>query len=377
MKPYFKYFIICCSLQQGKPLSYDLAYELGQASVEAVVGQNMKAIIDTTAMLTGLYHRATLAHPDTPEMIAGLCAAVFEHDIGKSQHGFLEVPGVQLAMENCGMGGDTIVTPNVSCLSALCAASAGITMIKHGSRSHSDAGQNGSTDFLERCGIPMNLEPKQMCALIKTHKIGYIDAVDTRYKRIHQATMELSDICHLNHLLGPITSPVHPTILRRRVIGINQMIDPLTVAKAYRILNEKGITHMERIFLVRGRGETDADSMDEVSIASKGTMCVELDTGDISPRNLIAADFGVPEASFHDLAIPKHMSKGNFSMAILQGEIKTGPAVDLVCANAALLFYLAGSATNLRDCASLAREQLTKGKAFELVQSIRRTVSDL
>lgn len=360
-----KYFV-----QQGKALPYNEAYELGQASVEAAIGGDRMLTIDTTSILTALYHVTTLSHEDAPAMIAGLSAAVFKFDIGESPQGFLNVPGLDYAMENCGMGGDTIVTPNVSCLSAICAASAGITMIKHGSRSHSDAGKSGSSDFLEKCGIPLDLEVERTRSLIKACNIGYIDAVDARFKRIHKITMKESNVSHLNHVVGPITSPVNPLLLRRRVLGVNQLVSPEVVAKAYRILNEKGVTHMEHALIVRGRGENKADSMDEVSIASGGTELVTLRDGKIHSRFLFAEDFGLRPTSLDNLRVPSGQTKGSYSMAILRGEVE-GPAVDFICANAALLFHLADPSLDLRTCAQNARKHLSSGKAYAHLQNIR------
>ncbi len=359
-----KYF-----LQQGKALPYKEAYELGQASVEAAISGESALTIDTTSILTGLYNRAVFSHEDAPAMIAGLCAAVFKHDIGKSPQGFFHPKGIDYVMENCGMGGDTIITPNVSCLSAICAASAGMTMIKHGSRSHSDSGKCGSSDFLEKSGIPMNLDVSQIELLAKKFQIGYIDAVDTRFKRIHLQTLHRSSVSHLNHIVGPITSPVHPTLLRRRVIGVNQVIRPEIIAKAYQILNEKGITHMEHVLIVRGRGATESDSMDEVSIAEAGSELVSLRNGEIRSRILHAADFGLPIAPFKSLEVPKD-SKYEHSMAILEGKIK-GPLLDLICANTALLFTLANPSLDLQECTQMARRQLCSGKALDHLCSIR------
>lgn len=355
-------------------LSYDDAFELGKAAVEAAISGENSLTIDTTSLLTGLYNVHTLAHPSAPEMLAGLSAAVFQYDIGMSPQGFLKMDGVPYAMENCGMGGDTIVTPNVSCLSALCAASAGITMIKHGSRSHTDAGKSGSSDFFEQqCRIPLKLEVDRMKVLIRECHIGYIDAVDTRFKRIHLQTMHRSSVSHLNHILGPITSPVDPRLLRRRVIGVNQVVNPKVVAETYRILNEKGVTHMDHLWVVRGRGNKEGDSIDEASIAHGGTEFAVLRDGEIQTGVLTADDFGIQAVPFDSLSIPKGIKKGDYSLAILRGEID-GPTVDLVYANAALLLQLADPTLDLRTHVQTARELIESGRTYAHVENIRSCI---
>jgi anthranilate phosphoribosyltransferase len=301
-------------------------------------------------------------------MIAGICAAVFEKDIGKSTEGFLTIPGREYVLENCGMGGDTIPTPNVSCLAGICAASAGITMVKHGSRSHTNP--SGSTDFLEACGIPMDLPSETIQRSVDKFHLGYIDAVDTRFKRIHRMTMERSRVSHLSHIVGPITSPVHPHLLRRRVIGVNQNVNSRMVAQVYQILNDKGVTQMDHLLVVRGHGDTANDFMDEVSITRNGTEVTQLRNNAITEFTLNAKQFGFPEYSCEELCIPPGREKGEYSRAILNGEAN-GAALDLVSANAALLFHLADPKRDLRDCAEHARKQFTSGAARQHMLSLR------
>ena len=357
--------------QRGRALPYSMAYDLGCDFVRAAIDEREQRLEkETTAALASLNTQETLAHRNAPAMIAGLCAAVFEHDIGKSPEGFLTISDVDVILENCGMGGDKIPTPNVSCLAALCASSAGIAVIKHGSRSHTNP--SGSSDFFERCGVPMNLHSDKMRALIRQHKLGYIDAQDARYKRIHAMTMERSCVPHLNHLIGPITSPVSPKHLRRRVLGLNQNVDPKIVAGAYAILNKKGITHMERLWLVKGRVNRGIKCMDEVSIAKEGTSVVEFRDGEIKrSRRLRAEDFGLKPASYESMLVPEGREKGEYSAAILRGEVN-GPTLDFISANAALLFHLADSSTSLRDGAVRAREQFASGNVREYMESVRQ-----
>lgn len=357
--------------QKCRALPYGEAYELGSEFVQAAIDGKESPIIETTAALAALNNIYTLAHKDAPEMIAGLCAAVFEHDIGKSQEGFLTIPGVEYVLENCGMGGDEIPTPNVSCLAAILASSAGITMIKHGSRSHTNP--SGSTNFFEGCGVPMDLPAETIRTMAQRFHLGYIDAVDDRFKRIHRLTMERSRVSHLSHIIGPITSPVHPHFLRRRVIGVNQTVDPQMVARVYQILNEKGVTRMDHLLVVRGCGDDGNTFMDEVSLTRLGTQMVELRGAEMITRNLTAEYFGLNAVSCDALCVPPDRQKGEYSMAILRGEV-SGPAADLICANAALLFYLADPSRDLRSCTQSAREALCSGSAYRHIESVRTSL---
>lgn len=359
--------------QQCRALPYGLAYELGIAFVEAAVKGEVRQTVETAAILASLNNVVTLAHPNAPEMIAGLCAAVFAEDIAKSPEGFFTVPGVKVAVENCGTGGDTLVTPNVSCLAAFCAASAGVTVIKHGSRSHTDAGKSGSSDFFMRCGIPMDLPVERMRKLTQTFGLGYIDAEDIRFKRIHGQTMRQSRVSHLNHLIGPITSPAHPLLLRRRVMGVNQTVDPLTIAKVYQILNREGVTHMEHLMLVRGFGDDEARVMDEVSLTAVGTQVVTLRNDDISQRRFSAEDFGLKTAKAAELCVPEGRTKGEYSLEILAGDVD-GPILDLICANTALLLHLDDPSCGLPAATQRAEELFRSGGVASHLKAINRFV---
>lgn len=134
---------------QNIPLNYEEAYTLGIYALEgcyAVNGDSQLAQIQSISALCALHAKATYAWKfckrteslhghrlakNSSEQIAGICAAIFEHDIATSQNGFLN-PNITNAMDNCGMGGDLVVTPNVSTIAGFIAASAGIPICKHG-----------------------------------------------------------------------------------------------------------------------------------------------------------------------------------------------------------------------------------------------------
>jgi len=123
---------------QNIPLTFEEAYALGMYALQGCGGDEL-AQHQSISALCALHNRATYGWQwssalerhhrhqlprNAAEQIAGVCAAVFEHDIAESPSGFL-TPHVAYAMDNCGMGGDLTVTANVSTISGFPCVSMG------------------------------------------------------------------------------------------------------------------------------------------------------------------------------------------------------------------------------------------------------------
>jgi len=249
------------------PLSYDEAYELGKYVLTGCRGDNL-AQIQSIAVLCALHNKSLYSWELNPEselihngnglpanaaeQIAGICAAVFKHDIAKSEFGFID-PDVPYAMDNCGMGGDLVVTANVSTIAAFIAASLGVPMCKHGSPANADKGRYGSSDFVSLvCFINNFASREDVEKCVEQTGFAYTEACDTRYKLIHLQTHKVARLPHMNDIVGPITNPLNPRKLTRRVLGVNHLIPPRIVAEVYKILNEKGIPISNMVFSSEG-----------------------------------------------------------------------------------------------------------------------------
>lgn len=372
---------------QNIPLSYDEAYQLGEYVIRGCEGDQL-AQIQSTAVLTALHNRATYSWTwsksqqsmhshelpqNAASQIAGICAAVFEQDIAKSKFGFI-TPALDFVMDNCGMGGDLVVTSNVSTIAAFIAATAGIPMCKHGSPANADEGRQGSSDFISSLGI-RTLSPKEgLIRCLEKEKFGYTEALDLNYKRIHIQTHSFARLPHMNDIIGVITNPVNPQILRRRIVGVNHLVDPLIVAQAYKIMNEASVTQMDDVIVVRGYIDGISQlGIDEASICAGGTSVARLSGGYLSHYNLPARNFGLVPVSGDSISPPKGMSKGKFSEQIMSGKISGSP-LQLVLANAALLFHLANG-MNLRQCYEIASDVFHSGKVVEKVEAVREMLS--
>lgn len=330
---------------QNKPLNFDTAYLLGvftlspyQRPLERVFKIDPAlAEKQSIAALCALHNRETYTSVESSEQIAGICAAVFDYDIGLSENGFLEAE-IEYAMDNCGMGGDLYRTPNVSTLAALIAAADGVNMCKHGSPGNTDS--TGSSDFLGSCGVNLFADKELVKEGLQRFHFGYTDALDTKYKSIHLQTHNSAHVSHMNDIIGPITNPLHPRLMKKRCLGVNHLLEPRIVAEAYHILNQKGITSLEHGFFVRGFVDQERNGgIDEVSIFEGGTSVAELKDGNIKVYDLKANTFGISPRKYSEPPKGKK-GKAKFSREILEGKINGMPR-DLILANTAILYYLA------------------------------------
>ncbi len=353
-------------------LSFEEAYELGLMALVGCNGDEL-AKIQSIALLSALHNKATYLSLNGASQIAGVCAAIFEADIGESKSGFLN-PKVDYAMDNCGMGGDLVVTANVSTIAAFIAATAGIPMCKHGSPANADGGRHGSSDFITMCGI--NAYPSKENAERCLEELGFVytEALDTRFKRIHLQTHKIAMLPHMNDIIGPITNPLSPVLMTRRVLGVNHLISPRVVAEAYKILNEKGITYLKHGLFVRGFIDgAREEGIDEVSICEGGTQVAELKDGEIREFHLSAEDFGLSPICPESVSPPSGISKGVFSETIL--DLTSNCYVrQMVSANAALLFRLAGRSEDWKKCFSMAEEVMKSGAVKAKIIAVKESL---
>lgn len=339
------------------PLSFEEAYDLAAYTIEGCKGNEL-AQIQSVSVLCALHNKATYSHKNAYLQIAGIAAGIIDHDIKKSVSGFVK-PKVPYVFDNCGMGGDHFVTANVSTLSAFTASSLGVYMCKHGSPAN--AGRAGSSDFIKICGIP-NIMPKEdIETMIETQKFGYIEALDTNFKIVHHQTHSFAHLPHMNDLIGPLTNPIDPILMKYKIIGINHLIPLNTITKALQFLNERGFTYFKNVMAVRGKvGTTVKDGIDELSITKWGTSVSELSEDGIKTYIIKPADFGISPVDKSFLT-PNGMSKEDFSLSIL-GNKAPIESIYVIAANSALILRMIGKAKTLKEGFQMSYDQLCSGK---------------
>ncbi len=352
-------------LKQNIPLPYDLAFNLGKEALRALTDEDPQSIAACIALLVGLHTKATYGYsgggshhsydtpPDASEQIAGVCAAIME-----GMNDSFITTNQQIVVDNCGMGGDYLRTANVSTLSALIAASSGrVKVCKHGSPGNADAGRQGSSDFINELGINTFTSTENLNRSIDNCGFAYTEALDTRYKLIHQLSHTFVPLSHMNDIIGPITNPIVPHQHTHKIIGVNDLIHPSLLAKAYSILNKKSVTHLTRGIFLRGYGDDSNTGMDELSLCAGGNDVTIFENGEFYPVHIDAFSFGLQPTLCSSITVPEGLTKGSFSTSILDKSSNNSDAINMVLANSALVFHLVDPQCGLKEAFRIAECQ--------------------
>jgi len=120
----------------------------------------------------------------------------------------IEVAGPSLDI--VGTGGDRAHTVNISTMSAMVCAAAGVTVVKHGNRAASSS--SGSADVLEALGIDLTLSAQKVAAIAGEAGITFCFAQLFHPSMRHAAAARSQlGIGTAFNFLGPLTNPAQPT----------------------------------------------------------------------------------------------------------------------------------------------------------------------
>ncbi len=308
----------------------------------------MEGIMDGkwTPAQIGAYITAMFTKGETKEEIVGSALVM------RAKAFYTEVRNRPL-VDPVGSGGDGLKTINVSTLSGLVAAGAGVTIAKHGNRAMT--GQCGSADILEGLGVELDISPAD--ALLGIDEIGFGFLMAPHF---HQSTrhaigprQETGLPSIFNHL-GPLTNPARP---EAQLLGVNQ--EPNTM-RFTEVLIGVGCRHS---LVVHGK-----DGMDEITNTGE-TLVVEQKEGNIKEYRLTPEQFEMERVSLEQLVMPDKASAIAMGRKVLEGEAPR-PHEDLVLLNAAATVYLGGKASSIEEGLEVARDSLKSGAAQQVVRKV-------
>lgn len=255
-------------------------------------------------------------------------------------------------LDTCGTGGDGRGTFNVSTAAALVAAAAGVRVAKHGNRSISS--RCGSADVLEALGVAIDLPLERIPQCLDETGMVFLLAprLHLAMKHVMSARRALKTKSVFN-LLGPLTNPLAATV---QLVGVFDADRTEMMARTLRAVGTRWA------YVVAG-----SDGIDEIT--TTGPTRLSFSTGNgVKTRDVLPEEFHLPRASIEQLHGGDAATNARLLLSVLERE--RSPYRDVVLANAAAAFTLAGIAQNFAEGAERAAEVLDSGAARAKLQAL-------
>jgi anthranilate phosphoribosyltransferase len=301
-------------------------------------GAAMRSIMsgDVTPGQVGGFLMALRTKGETVDELDGLARAVLELANPVS-------PPTPV-LDTCGTGGDRSGTFNISTLSAIVVAGAGVPVAKHGNRAASS--HCGSADLLEALGVKIDLDAAGVERCLAETGIGFMFAAVFHPAFGHAASVrrELGVPTSFN-FLGPLTNPARPAT---QVVGVS---DERMLPLMAEVLARRGI----RAKLFRGE-----DGLDELTTTG-ASMVLDVRGGEVRASRLDPRDHGIGRATLDDLRGGDPAESARIARSVLDGA--AGPKRDVVLLNAGAALEVAGAAPDLDAGIALGAASIDDGKA--------------
>jgi len=256
----------------------------------------------------------------------------------------------QAFLDVCGTGGDKSDTFNISTISGLVIAAAGVPVLKHGNRSVSS--QCGSSDLLESFGVDLTKASKRAEGNLDKLNFAYLHApffhpflgkVAPIRKKIGEPT--------LFNYLGPLLHPASPAV---QLTGVSDEGAFRSYPKWIQKLGRK------RAFVLRGEGGLDEATPFGV------TELYDVSSSRIRRVAIRAKDFGFKARSLKELVAKTPGDNKRICRQILSGK-ERGAKREAILLNSGLGFLVFGTVKNLKDGIELSDIILKSGIAMELL----------
>ncbi|GAA1953745.1 anthranilate phosphoribosyltransferase [Catenulispora subtropica] len=248
----------------------------------------------TPAQVAGLAV-ALRAKGETVDEIEGFVQSMYAHAL------LIDVPGA--TVDIVGTGGDRAHTVNISTMSAIVAAGAGATVVKHGNRAASSA--SGAADVLERLGVRLDLPPEAVAQVAKEAGITFCFAPVFHASLRHAGVprKELAIPTFFN-FLGPLTNPSRP---RASAVGVfDERMAPIVAG----VFARRGVEAL--VF----RGD---DGLDEISVATTTTVWTA-SGGEVRKETFDPRDVGIEYSPLSALRGADPEFNAGVARRLLQGE---------------------------------------------------------
>ncbi len=269
-------------------------------------------------------------------------------------------------LDVCGTGGDRLNTFNISTTVAILAASAGVTVAKHGNRAVTS--QSGSADVLEALGIRVDLDPAQAAQALREHHFAFFFA--PKYHPAFKHIAPARKLCAARgqhtifNLLGPLLNPARPSA---QLIGVPrpELCEPMA-----RVLQSLGV---RRGLVVCGQVASPTAGpavwLDEFSTLGGNHVAEFYQERGFHVSSFSPQAFPIQTGTLDDLVGGDRAANAEILRRILRGE-ERGPKRDAVLLNAAAALFVAGRVKSFAEGWEVAVERIESGRAFEKLQAL-------
>lgn len=228
-------------------------------------------------------------------------------------------------MDLCGTGGDGKNTFNISTLSSLVAAAAGVKVTKHGNKSVSS--NCGSSNVLEHLGVQFSKDESLLQKQLEANNICFLHAplFHPALKNVGKVRTDLAVKTFLN-MLGPLVNPARPQVqltgvfsaevarlynynLQSEGIGYSVIhdlsgYDEISLTGPVKVFNTEGefILHPSDFGLETGTAQSIYGGEDVASSAAIFSNILE-GKGTKAQNNVVAANAGLGIATYKHVTL--------------------------------------------------------------------------
>ena len=297
----------------------------------------------------GAFLAALAAKGATSEEIAGAWEAIVELDTCR-----IDIDSTEPLVENSGTGMDALKTFNVSTGAAVVAAAGGVRLARHGARALTSS--CGTVDLLDELGVDMECPVSRVGRSIALSGIGLFNGMSAQVhpNALFRILSRIRFGSTLN-IAASLASPCRPSHGLRGVYAepVMNQVTHLMQAIGYR-----------RGMVVHGLDADGRKGMDEISTLGETVVQEFFPDGTRRSYRLVPEEMGLRRGVFADVAARGDLRTEAVRFLRVIGGIDHPSCVDLVCANAGAILYVAGKASDLSAGVSRARELIHTGQAL-------------
>jgi len=288
------------------------------------------------------------AHEATPDELSGFLTAVREAATR------VDLPNeiAARAIDIVGTGGDNSGSVNVSTMTSLVVAGAGVPVCKHGNRSASS--KCGTADVLEALGSRIDLSPEHVAHCVSTTGFGFVFAqkFHPAFRHVAPVRRELG-VPTVFNMIGPMANPSPVAFM---LVGV---ANPQRMKVMAEVLAQRTTSSL----VVHGNG-----GLDELSLAGANRAVATRGSVVHAETTIDANDLGLPRATNDDLRGGDPTHNAQVVIDVLENRLH-GPIRNVVVLNAAAALHVAGAADSLSTGITLAEASLVSGAARTVLRA--------